>query len=194
MDPKACLTPNCTGEPRSRGLCIACYEYARNLTLRGFTTWESMERRGICLHESYVPRGRQRKSARRDWFLHGQRNGAAEAPADPSPQSPEPPPQAATLEPQPNPEPPHTEPTEAPPQEPSDFVFLDNKSRPFRVRKDGLVHYLDAWVRSAPDAGRWEPMYGLKPEQVEFFRERALPPDAAAAYQETKNAPEAKTA
>lgn len=45
--PKAvCLTPECGAEVAVRGICRACYWYARNEVRKGRATWEQLEAAG----------------------------------------------------------------------------------------------------------------------------------------------------
>lgn len=62
----ACLAPGCQRAPKTRGLCLSCYQCASKLVKDGATTWEALEQAGKCRAPHHGGRGR---SAKQQWFL-----------------------------------------------------------------------------------------------------------------------------
>lgn len=60
-----CITPGCGNKDRSRGLCVNCYNTARNLVKVGRVTWEALEKKGKS-----KPLVRESGKTLTHWFLH----------------------------------------------------------------------------------------------------------------------------
>lgn len=60
-----CIVHECGREERSRGLCHACYMYARRRIDNGSTTWEEMEADGRCLPTKQAKENQPDRAA---WF------------------------------------------------------------------------------------------------------------------------------
>lgn len=61
-----CLAPDCNRPPKTRGLCLSCYQCASKLVKDGAVTWEALEQAQKCRAPYRGGRGRSKKQ---EWFL-----------------------------------------------------------------------------------------------------------------------------
>ncbi|MHC4561098.1 MAG: hypothetical protein ACYS80_27790 [Planctomycetota bacterium] len=69
----------------------------------------------------------------------------------------------------------------------SDFVFLDDDSRPYQVKEWGGDPWLFYWHADK----KWVSLRMLRPYEIMPLESRKLPPEMAALYNEVKKAKEA---